>query len=313
MVAPSSTVTPGPNTTLGSTVTSRPSLVSAARNTVSGAIKVTPASMAAARSRCCSTASASASCALVLMPRTSSSVGFDRDRLQAHVAGDGDRVGEIVFALGIGIADALEHGRARDAPANAISPPLQKPMLRSSAVASFSSRMAISSLPRSEQPAVTVGIRRAETEHRHAPRRRRAPRATWQASPARTSGVSPNITRMSSAPCAMASRAISTACAVPRVRAARSICACGAQRARLARHRLVVGPDHHGDLAAARRAGGRQAHARAACGPPSRCSAFGKAERMRVPSPAASTMARQVRRLIRFCVRSGPSATAVLG
>ena len=46
MTAPSSTVTPGPNTTFGSTVTSRPSLVSADRNTVSGATKVTPASIA---------------------------------------------------------------------------------------------------------------------------------------------------------------------------------------------------------------------------------------------------------------------------
>ena len=73
IVAPSATVTPGPNTTFGSMVTSLPNLVSAERNTVSGAIMVTPASSAAARSRFCRTASVSASCALVLMPRMSSS------------------------------------------------------------------------------------------------------------------------------------------------------------------------------------------------------------------------------------------------
>ena len=73
ITAPSAMVTPGPITTNGSMVTSLPNLVSAARYTVSGAISVTPASSAALRSRACITASASASCALVLMPRTSSS------------------------------------------------------------------------------------------------------------------------------------------------------------------------------------------------------------------------------------------------
>jgi hypothetical protein len=65
---------PGPITTNGSMVTSLPKEVSAARKTVSGAIMVTPASRAAWRNRACITCSASASCALVLMPRTSSSL-----------------------------------------------------------------------------------------------------------------------------------------------------------------------------------------------------------------------------------------------
>src|SRR5437763_528520 len=52
MTALSSTVTPAPKTTNGSTTTSRPNLVSADRKTVSGATRVTPASIAALREPC---------------------------------------------------------------------------------------------------------------------------------------------------------------------------------------------------------------------------------------------------------------------
>ncbi len=74
--------------------------------------------------------------------------GFDRDCLQAHIAGDGNRIAEIILAFGIGVADALEHTSACW-PDNAIRPPLQKPTLRSSVVASLCSRMASRSSPRS--------------------------------------------------------------------------------------------------------------------------------------------------------------------
>ncbi len=36
--------------------------------------------------------------------------GFDRHCLQAHIAGDGNRIGEIIFAFGIRIADTVEDG-----------------------------------------------------------------------------------------------------------------------------------------------------------------------------------------------------------
>jgi hypothetical protein len=49
MRAPVSTVTPGPKTTFGSMVTSRPTQVSWAKKTVSGAVSVTPSAIAAAR------------------------------------------------------------------------------------------------------------------------------------------------------------------------------------------------------------------------------------------------------------------------
>src|ERR1043165_6950502 len=46
-------VTPGPKTTKGPTTVSRPILVSALKNTVSGATSVTPAAIASPRSRRC--------------------------------------------------------------------------------------------------------------------------------------------------------------------------------------------------------------------------------------------------------------------
>jgi hypothetical protein len=66
------TVTPELKVTFGSITTSRPSFVSALKNTVSGATSVTPASIAARRSRRCISASASASSARELMPISSS-------------------------------------------------------------------------------------------------------------------------------------------------------------------------------------------------------------------------------------------------
>ncbi len=71
---------------------------------------VTPASIAAARKRSCNTASACASCALVLMPRTSSSEVSMAMAFKPIFRGDGNRIGEIVLALGVRIADALQNG-----------------------------------------------------------------------------------------------------------------------------------------------------------------------------------------------------------
>jgi hypothetical protein len=48
MRAPVSTVTPGPKTTCGSTIASRPITVSAEKITLSGQVSVTPSSMAPA-------------------------------------------------------------------------------------------------------------------------------------------------------------------------------------------------------------------------------------------------------------------------
>src|SRR6476469_1826063 len=73
ITAPSSTTTPGPKTTCGSMVTSRPISVSAEKNSVSGATSVAPLRIACSRSRFCVTASDSASWTRSLIPITSSS------------------------------------------------------------------------------------------------------------------------------------------------------------------------------------------------------------------------------------------------
>ena len=109
ITAPSAIVTPGPITTKGSMVTSLPNLVSAERKTVSGAIRVTPASSAALRSRACITASASASCALVLMPRTSSSLVSITTASNPISLTMVDGIDQIILALAVGIADPVEN------------------------------------------------------------------------------------------------------------------------------------------------------------------------------------------------------------
>ena len=127
-------------------------------------------------------------------------------------------------------------------------------------------------------------------------RDRAAQRAS--ASPALISGVSPKITRMSSAPCCDRG-----ARGEHRVRGAAPL---GLhehlglrQRApRLVGDRVRIRTDHHGGPARCRRRAPRRAHAPAASVRRSRAAPSARAERMRVPSPAASTIARQVLLLI---------------
>ena len=59
-----------------------------------------------------------------------------------------------------------------------------------------------------------------------------------------------------------------------------------------------IGPDHDGAACRCRRRARRASTCASSDGPATSCSTFGRAERMRVPSPAASTIARQVRLLI---------------
>ena len=199
---------------------------------------VTPASSAAARSRCCKTASASRELRLgvdaahVVLP------GFDRDRLQAHIAGDGNRIGEIVFAFGVAIADArraMSSARCRrQAPsgrhcrARSCVPPR---------VASRSSRMATNSPPLRQQPAVAGRIRGREAEHRDGRAFAPARRAACSASRRRTSGVSANITRISSAP-----RSIAACARQHRMRGAEPLALLENLRVRRQRARLVARP-----------------------------------------------------------------------
>ena len=125
-------------------------------------------------------------------------------------------------------------------------------------------------------------------------RRPRAHRACLSGSAPRISGVSPKITRISSAPLFdRALRAASTACAVPR----RSVCTAISARGSTCRASVPTasasGPI---TTAVSVQPASRTAPSTWASSerPPIACSTFGRAERMRVPSPAASTIARQV-------------------
>ncbi len=99
--APARHLDAGPNTTLGSIVTSGSNSVSARRNTEAGSIIVTPASIAATRSRDCTTASAAASSTRELMPASSSAGASTAATRHPLGAGQRDHVGEVVFALGV--------------------------------------------------------------------------------------------------------------------------------------------------------------------------------------------------------------------
>ena len=299
ITAPSSTVTPGPNTTLGSTVTSRPSLVSARRNTVSGATSVTPASSAACRSRCCMTASASASCALVLMPRTSSSVDFERDRLELHVARDrrprrSDRIRPCALALPMRsriVSATLAVERHQPAVAERRS----RARCRSRRRARGWRR---SSVALRHQPAVAGRIGGPEAEHRD--RRAIGERGAQPLERLRRGSAA---CRRRSPGCRRRPRSIAALRRQHRMRGAAPLglheapARPAATRALRPTTSSCSGPT---TTAIARRFGRARpsAHAPSSERPATACSTFGRAERMRVPSPAASTIVRQVRPLI---------------
>ena len=119
MVTPSPTSTPGPKKTFGSTTTSRPSLVSLLKYTVSGSISVAPASIAAFRARSWNARSAAARSARELMPSTSSASASMAVTTRFACVGDLDQVGQVILALGVVVADLVEerrHGLAGETP-----------------------------------------------------------------------------------------------------------------------------------------------------------------------------------------------------
>ncbi len=184
-------------------------------------------------------------------------------------------------------------------PASAIRPPLQKSMraLVLAGVALLADGDQVVALH--HQPAVAVRIGGLEAEHGHRRalgQRRRAGRAACRLSPAACRRTSPaRRPRLLASAC----RAASTACAVPRRSRCSKICACGAIACAALVTAAWPGPTTTAispppaSTAAVRTCASRLR-------PPIACSTFGSVERMRVPSPAASTMAKQVRRSMRI-------------
>ena len=152
-------------------------------------------------------------------------------------------------------------------PASAISPPLQSVIC----ALARRSRRCLRGWRGVHRRASAAGRSRSDppagSRAPRPPRRARARARSRVSVSARTSGVSPNITRISSAP-----RAMRLACREHRVRGAAPLAllenlAPWAQRARASRATASwSGPDHHGDVAAAGLRSPRRAHARAACG-----------------------------------------------
>ena len=108
MTALSSTTTPGPNTTFGSTVTSRPNLVSATEidgfgrdhgdaRFHRGATQAPLHHILGLRELC-----------LVVDAQDLVLRGFERDQFERHAVRDGHGVGQVEFALGVLVVDAPE-------------------------------------------------------------------------------------------------------------------------------------------------------------------------------------------------------------
>ena len=117
------------------------------RNTVSGATRVTPASSAASRRRCCSDRFGFGELRLGVDAAHFVLLGFDRDRAAAPCrARSRPRRSDRIRPCGCRCRSA-PGWRARLSPASAIRPPLQSSIARSRGLASRSSRMATSSSP----------------------------------------------------------------------------------------------------------------------------------------------------------------------
>lgn len=89
-------------------IASRPTTVSSAKNTVSGAVRVTPFSSASVRARNWKRCSASASCARLFTPRVSASSHRTTPADRPREARNLDYIGQVVFAGGICIANGSD-------------------------------------------------------------------------------------------------------------------------------------------------------------------------------------------------------------
>jgi hypothetical protein len=123
--------------------------VSSAKNTVSGAVRVTPLSSASARARAWKAASAAASCCAGVDAQRFGLVADHHARRQAAGAGNLDDVGQVVFAAGIVVADLGDQVEQQCLASAQITPELHRVMARSlgRGVLPFADRQQMSPLP----------------------------------------------------------------------------------------------------------------------------------------------------------------------
>ena len=223
------------------------------------------------------------------------------------LARDRDCIGQIEFALAVVVADPLED-RQRGLAGERHQPAIAQSdgalgRRRVELLADGDELVAFAS-PAGRSRSGPAGGSRAPRW----PRPSRAPRASARSVCGRISGVSPKMTRTSSAPRASAvfGRQHRMRGAAPLASARRSPRPARTRRAS-ARDGVGIGPDHDRDRRSAGLRAPPPAHARAATARRSRAAPSGRAERMRVPSPAASTIARQVRSAIDSPESYGPA------
>ena len=141
---PSPTVTPGPKTTKGPTTLSRPIFVSALRNTVSGATKVTPSSIARRAQAALHRGFGGGELGAAVDAQQFVGRRLDRAQARPRLRATRDDVGQIIFALGIARCRSRRAARRDAAPSIAITPELHRPIARCSALASAASTIASS-------------------------------------------------------------------------------------------------------------------------------------------------------------------------
>ena len=113
ITAPSAIVTPGPNTTCGSIVQSRPSLVSAENHTLSGSISVAPFVERLLAPAPLPVELEMREFGAAVDPRGLERLALDRHRLAPVAHRHHDHVGQIIFVPGIVVADRCEPAEQR--------------------------------------------------------------------------------------------------------------------------------------------------------------------------------------------------------
>ena len=221
-------------------------------------------------------------------------LGLDHDRLQPHRPGDRDRVGEIVFALAIVIADPCRGSASAVGPANAIRPPLHRSIARSAGAGvellADGDELAVLQ----HQPPIAGRVGRAEAEHRDR-------RACGQCRAHSRQRLRPDQRRVAENDENIVGAARDRALGGQhRMRGAAPLAP--ARRSPRPARPAALRPRPHrapGPITTAVMVPPASRTASSTCASSDRpaiaCSTFGRAERMRVPSPAASTIARQVR------------------
>ena len=260
ITAPSAMITPGPITTNGSIVTSLPNSVSAARKTVSGAISVTPASIACFAQPRLHDAFGFGELRLGVDAAHFVFAGFDHNGLQSQIPDNSDGIDQIIFALAVRIADPVENFQGVAAVERHHPGIAQRDLaLFRAGVGLFADRDQPVALPQEPAVAGRIGGVKAENRERRARFQRRAHPPE---------GLGRYQRRVAEGDQEIVGAALDRrARRQHRMRRAQPLAldkglGIGAEAAHLVGDRLVVGPDHDGEARSLRPWGAACEHMR---------------------------------------------------